>query len=479
MKNLFLTLATILISVLTLNAQCDVDITHTGTIVDIDTSVYSSSPTQVIKFDENQPVELTASGIDNATYSWNMGDGNVVVGSNISYLYEVKSSIFPVILTTTSNDCSTVDTIYVWNEKNVVWDICDIDDVQIGDTINLDGSMISNLFWGNDTNQIFMIGEYDTITISGFADDATFAGNMNELFQINTNFEHSNVGALRLELQCPNNNELTFSVYGDNNTDFGEPVHSYSDVFTPGIGYDYSWTPNNNNDIYHNLDSFINTHTFIDEVGDTIENQRYVQSNTYNPGIWNELEGCPLNGDWIVRIVDRYSNGENGFLFHWSLDLNYKNVVNLPSTYTWTSEEVTVDDEAHNGEATLIFNDPGYHDVTLTTTNSIGVSYDTTITIWVNYPADVEEIVEEVEVKLGPNPTSNIVNLTYTLNNTEDVSINLYDMSGKLIKTIVNENQFDGVYDYTINLKDYKSGVYIVKGNVGNKNIVERVLLTK
>ena len=67
---------------------------------------------------------------------------------------------------------------------------------------------------------------------------------------IGVNMEHSFMGELGVVLQAPDGTQIDLKAHpGGSVTNLGEPVacgpvDQCSDDITPGIGYDYYWTPN-------------------------------------------------------------------------------------------------------------------------------------------------------------------------------------------------------------------------------------------
>lgn len=71
--------------------------------------------------------------------------------------------------------------------------------------------------------------------------------------------------------------------------------------------------------------------------------------------------------------------------------------------------------------------------------------------------------LKEVEqyLTIYPNPAQNIIQLKYTVSNDENVSIEIYNTSGQLVKSEIKTNSF-GVNTSQINVNDLPKGVYIV-----------------
>jgi hypothetical protein len=104
-----------------------------------------------------------------------------------------------------------------------------------------------------------------------------------------------------------------------------------------------------------------------------------------------------------------------------------------------------------------------------------------------DYNNDVEEIDETnntniIEINLGnrsssinydklneltfyPNPVTDIINFSDNVN-----SVNIFDMLGS------NKKSFNSIYSNSIDVSDLESGVYIIKMNYNNKNVIKQFI---
>jgi hypothetical protein len=78
-----------------------------------------------------------------------------------------------------------------------------------------------------------------------------------------------------------------------------------------------------------------------------------------------------------------------------------------------------------------------------------------------------------------PNPFNPTTNIKYQIANNSLVSIKIYDLLGKEIETLVDENQSPGTYEVIWNAEKYSSGVYFYKLISGNYSEVKRMMLIK
>ena len=78
-----------------------------------------------------------------------------------------------------------------------------------------------------------------------------------------------------------------------------------------------------------------------------------------------------------------------------------------------------------------------------------------------------------------PNPFNPTTIIHYALPKAGEVTLRLYDMLGREVKTLVNEYKTEGVYDVTFNASDLASGVYIYQLKAGNFVASKKLLLMK
>lgn len=78
-----------------------------------------------------------------------------------------------------------------------------------------------------------------------------------------------------------------------------------------------------------------------------------------------------------------------------------------------------------------------------------------------------------------PNPFNSLTRLTYGMPESGNLKIKVFDISGRLIETLVNENKQAGYHQLTWNAEKASAGVYLFEMNAGNFNSVKKVMLVK
>ncbi|NQU33352.1 MAG: Omp28-related outer membrane protein [Bacteroidetes bacterium] len=73
-----------------------------------------------------------------------------------------------------------------------------------------------------------------------------------------------------------------------------------------------------------------------------------------------------------------------------------------------------------------------------------------------------QDISKEGILKVYPNPSSDFINVHFSVLNRSLCSINIYNLEGKKVKSLVQGYMNPGLYNYEINLSDFPSGEYLV-----------------
>ena len=78
-----------------------------------------------------------------------------------------------------------------------------------------------------------------------------------------------------------------------------------------------------------------------------------------------------------------------------------------------------------------------------------------------------------------PNPFNPSTKISYSIKEEGLVTLKVYDVLGKEIATLVNENKPEGIYEAEFNASSLPSGMYIYKIQAGQFSDVKKMLLTK
>ncbi|MFA5033217.1 MAG: T9SS type A sorting domain-containing protein [bacterium] len=82
-------------------------------------------------------------------------------------------------------------------------------------------------------------------------------------------------------------------------------------------------------------------------------------------------------------------------------------------------------------------------------------------------------------LNIFPNPVIRKTTINYQLANKTLISLKLYDLTGRCVKTLVNGEQIPGYYKAELNSKDYPTGIYFAKFKAGNYKETKKLILMK
>jgi hypothetical protein len=112
----------------------------------------------------------------------------------------------------------------------------------------------------------------------------------------------------------------------------------------------------------------------------------------------------------------------------------------------------------------LLSGDPHFHTCeharTLADEINNGASIVPCDTAWTQVPA---EAVQPPSISATPNPFSNSTAIKYEVKTPGPVRLEIYDISGRLVETLVNETQEPGIHQVRWNREANPSGVYFYR----------------
>jgi hypothetical protein len=78
-----------------------------------------------------------------------------------------------------------------------------------------------------------------------------------------------------------------------------------------------------------------------------------------------------------------------------------------------------------------------------------------------------------------PNPFNPSTTIRYQIPKPGAVTLNMYDILGREVATLVNENKIEGSYDYSFNASRFASGIYIYQLRVNDYVSSKKMILIK
>ncbi len=79
-------------------------------------------------------------------------------------------------------------------------------------------------------------------------------------------------------------------------------------------------------------------------------------------------------------------------------------------------------------------------------------------------------------ISLYPNPADNYSNISFDLSNTALVTIELFDVLGKKVRTILNGSSVAGEHSFKIEKDDLNGGIYFLKTSIGSQETTKKLI---
>ena len=83
---------------------------------------------------------------------------------------------------------------------------------------------------------------------------------------------------------------------------------------------------------------------------------------------------------------------------------------------------------------------------------------------------------ENLWMNCYPNPSSSYTTVEYYLHQSGHVEIEVFDMSGRSLEKVVDENANQGKHSAEVDLSQYQSGTYLFKLTTNNVSINKKVI---
>lgn len=101
-----------------------------------------------------------------------------------------------------------------------------------------------------------------------------------------------------------------------------------------------------------------------------------------------------------------------------------------------------------------------------------------------NIPVGVKETSRETKSlcllqQNFPNPFSNVTNIEFTVEKVEKICIEVYDITGYVVQTVLNEIKNPGTYTLTIDGSCLNSGLYCCRLSNGTYSCTKLMLLIR
>ena len=91
----------------------------------------------------------------------------------------------------------------------------------------------------------------------------------------------------------------------------------------------------------------------------------------------------------------------------------------------------------------------------------------------------IQDISGELNLKAYPNPFEHFLNIEYSISEQTKVRLAIYDIYGRIIQQLVDEEQNPDHYSIQWDSSLKHGGMYIIKLQAGAKQIIRKIMLTR
>jgi hypothetical protein len=197
----------------------------------------------------------------------------------------------------------------------------------------------------------------------------------------------------------------------------------------------------------------------------------YTGDGWYCPYMLTYDDGTSWAGGLIdtnySSAVDVTARGNEGWHVSWATwsDTDPEDVYYRTRTYapgTWSTPELVSEHDQHIYYKTSIeyLGTPGAYGIAYIDDN-FDIYFDRIDWTGVAEHAPVDFFSQRVS--LTPNPSSNQVNLSITLNTEGTITISMFDVAGRLLKKLMDETQPAGTHTLTLDTQNLTAGTYFIR----------------
>lgn len=389
--------------------------------------------------DVNGVVEITADMVDNGTFD-NCQLEEIYIDVEEFNCDHIGTNTVIFASLDASGNCGTADVLVEVFDTIPPTLMCPMDIISTGCGDSLDYDMPI----GNDA-----CGDIEIALVEGLPSGSNFPnGTTTNVF--------NGIDLSGNEASC----SFTVTINSDLATEFGvveEPTcFNFNDGFItviPSGGtapYSILWSNGVENDTLFGIPAGVYDVSIIDALGCKVQNsvtldqpdQILINIDGINPETGNNMDGS-------VEVT--VSGGTNDdYTYEWSLDGNV----------------ISTDEDIFNldaGEYVLVVTD--------------GANCMTSDTAIVDFVSDLDLPLMVNQLNIQPNPTYGTFNLNIELEETTEMSIDLFDYSGKLILEGNREKVSNKSYQF--DLSKYPEGVYMIRIFLGAEVLSKKIIVSR
>src|SRR6218665_3517991 len=292
----------------------------------------------IIRICQGQSVNFIGSGTfstsgASATYTWSMGNGATVNGTNINYTYPAPGSYLVNLSIVDPAGCTNanafnrnvqVSTTPTISTSASPTTLCTTQTSALSATVTMNPYTVnctppvSGTTFLPDGSGV----SYTTAITTNCYSPTAIINAASDITNVCVNMEHSYLGDLDLRLICPNGQSISLKDYpGGGGTYLGGALDDGGTG--PGTGATYCFTPSAGTLLVNG-----STISAGSPASASITPGNYMPVNPFT-----DLVGCPLNVNWTIQVTDHLSI-DNGYIFNW--DINFSTALLSAASFTPT-----------------------------------------------------------------------------------------------------------------------------------------------
>jgi hypothetical protein len=132
-----------------------------------------------------------------------------------------------------------------------------------------------------------------------------------------------------------------------------------------------------------------------------------------------------------------------------------------------------------NNSATVIANPTQTTAYVLTVSDGTGCFATDTVIVTVSSATGIISQYLSTSITIYPNPTNQSAIISYFLSENSTIQISVYDVLGREVMQLVNENQSSGKHWKNINTEQLQNGIYFVKMNINGQQLTQKLIINK
>lgn len=150
------------------------------------------------------------------------------------------------------------------------------------------------------------------------------------------------------------------------------------------------------------------------------------------------------------------------------------------SAYTWISGDPNIPVPFYNAQGSFTYTAAGTYSLCVTYSDAANptninciIPACTTVTVAPVGIAEADQL--QASLTVFPSPFSTTTAINYSLSQSTDIEVQVYDVTGKLVTTLLNRRQEAGTHTINWDAVNIEAGIYFVRLKTENGIVTRRI----